>query len=134
MKKYLAIYSFLVIFTSLLQASVTPVNLTCENLKNPLVVDVLNPRLSWINNSGDDEKGQFQTAWEIRVASTPDLLRSGKADLWNSGKVTSGESTGIPYGGTPLASRKDCWWQVRVWDKKEKSLNGVSQHSGAWVC
>jgi alpha-L-rhamnosidase len=120
MKKKLSILSLLVIFTGLLQASVTPVSLTCENLKNPLVVDIPNPRLSWINIAGDNEKGQFQTAWEIRAASTPELLVSDKPDLWNSGKVISGESVNIPYAGKPLSSRKDCWWQVRVWDSKGK--------------
>jgi alpha-L-rhamnosidase len=120
MKKHLFLNSLLVIFTGLLQASVIPVNLTCENLKNPLVVDVPNPRLSWVNLSLDDERGELQTAWEIRAASTQDLLLSGKADLWNSGKVISGESVNNLYGGPPLPSRKDCWWQVRVWDRKGK--------------
>jgi alpha-L-rhamnosidase len=120
MKKHLSTYSLLVLFTGLLQASITPVKLTCENLKNPLVVDVLNPRLSWVNISNDNEKGQSQAAWEIRVASAKDKLLSGKADTWNSGKVISGESVNIQYGGSPLASRQDCWWQVRVWDRKGK--------------
>ena len=64
--------------------------------------------------------GQLQTAWEIRAASTKDKLLSGKADLWNSGKVISDESVNIIYGGSPLVSRQDCWWQVRVWDRKGK--------------
>ena len=120
MKKHLLICSLLVLFTGILQASITPVKLTCENLKNPLVVDVLKPRLSWVNISPYKEKGQFQTAWEIRAASTKDKLLSGKADLWNSGKVISDESVNIIYGGSPLVSRQDCWWQVRVWDRNGK--------------
>jgi alpha-L-rhamnosidase len=124
MKKHLLICTLLVSFTGLLQASVTPSRLTCENLNNPLVVDVLIPRLSWVNTSSDNERGEYQTAWEIRVASTKDRLLSGKADLWNSGKVKSCESVNIPYGGSPLVSRQDCWWQVRVWDRKG--------HMSAW--
>ncbi len=121
MKKHLSIYSLLVLFTGLLQASVTPVKLTCENLKDPLVVDILKPRLSWVNISPEKERGQIQTAWEIRVAGTREKLIAGKADLWNSGKVISDESINIQYDGSPLKSRQDCWWQVRVWDKNGKS-------------
>jgi alpha-L-rhamnosidase len=121
MKKHLSIYSLLVLFTGLLQASVTPVKLTCENLKDPLAVDILKPRLSWVNISPEKERGQCQTAFEIRVAGTREKLIAGKSDLWNSGKVISDESINIQYDGSPLKSRQDCWWQVRVWDKNGKS-------------
>ncbi|TFG44004.1 MAG: hypothetical protein E4H43_00980, partial [Bacteroidia bacterium] len=40
--------------------------------------------------------------------------------LWNSGKINSNESVNIPYEGKTLESRQDCWWQVRVWDRKGK--------------
>ena len=85
-----------------------------------MAVDVLKPRLSWINRASDDERGEMQTAWEIRVAGSKDKLLSGKPDLWNSGKMISSESINIEYGGKPLSSRLDCWWQVRVWDNKGK--------------
>ena len=103
-----------------LQAKIVPVQLTCEYLKNPQVIDVLNPRLSWINIADKGERGQFQTSWEIRVASTKELLLAGKADLWKSGKIESDESVNNRYRGKILTSRQDCWWQVRVWDKDKK--------------
>jgi alpha-L-rhamnosidase len=121
MKKHLSTYSLLVLITGLLQAAVTPVKLTCENLRDPLVVDIQKPRLSWINISPDSERGQVQTAFEIRVAGTREKLVAGKADLWNSGKVISDESINIQYDGSQLKSRQDCWWQVRVWDKNGKA-------------
>ena len=120
MKKHLSICSVLVLITGLIQAAINPVRLTCENLKDPIVVDVLKPRLSWVNISQENERGQLQTAWEIRVAGTREKLVAGKADLWNSGKVMSPESVNIPYGGSPLKSRQDCWWQVRIWDRNGK--------------
>ncbi len=120
MKKQIAIYFCLVIFTGKMHAAITPVKLTCENLQNPMVVDILKPRLSWINTVPENERGQSQTAWEIRIASTKENLLTGKADLWNSGKVKSNESVNIPYDGKLLTSRQDCWWQVRVWDRKGK--------------
>ena len=51
-----------------------PVQLTCEYLEDPAVVDLLHPRLSWINQSVEGERGQVQTAWQIRVASSKEKL------------------------------------------------------------
>jgi len=108
----------LALSASQIQAGIKPVRLTCEYLKNPPVIDVQNPRLSWINIADDNERGQVQTAWEIRVSESRDKLLSGDAGLWNSGKIISEASVNIPYNGITLKSRQDCWWQVRVWDRK----------------
>ena len=121
MKKTFLSSVCLVLWTGLLQAGLTPTKLTCEYLRNPLVVDVLKPRLSWINIADNQERGQAQSAWEIRVAGLKEKLIAGKADLWNSGKVISSESVNILYSGKPLTSRQDCWWQVRVWDRRGKA-------------
>ena len=117
MKKYLL---FLIFFTSLftkVEAKISPAKLRCEYLENPQVVDVQYPRLSWINIASEGDRGQIQTAWEIRVAGTKEILLNGQADLWNSSKVVSNQSTNIRYDGKTLLSRQDCWWQVRTWDK-----------------
>lgn len=101
----------------LVEAKITPTRLRCEYLENPQVIDVANPRLSWVNIADPGERDQAQTAMEIRVAGTKEKLTDGKADLWNSGKVISGKSQNIRYAGKPLLSRQDCWWQIRTWDK-----------------
>lgn len=120
MKKTVTIILLTVLSAGLLNASIRPVRLTCEYLSDPSAVDVLNPRLSWINVSDRKERGQLQTAWEIRVAGSLEKLLAGQPDLWESGKVMSGESGNNEYAGKPLRSRQDCWWQVRVWDRKGK--------------
>ena len=107
-------------------AGLSPTDLRCEYLNNPLAVDILQPRLSWINIAETGERGQYQAAWQIRVASEPGKLADGKAELWNSGKVESDPSTQVRYAGKTLISRQDCWWQVRVWDREGK----VSEWSG----
>lgn len=106
--------------TQLVFAGITPTRLQCEYLIDPMVIDVLNPRLSWVNIAEKGVRGQFQTAWEIKVATTKDKLLNGQGDLWNSGKVSSDQSVNIYYAGKPLVSRQDCWWQVRTWDKDGK--------------
>ena len=100
------------------KAQISPTALRCEYLENPSVVDVLNPRLSWVNVAKEGDRGQIQTAWEIRVASSRDKLLNNQSDLWSSGKVASNQSTNIYYNGKPLLSRQDCSWQVRTWDRK----------------
>jgi alpha-L-rhamnosidase len=119
MRKILMLSLFLLLHISL-QAIITPSRLTCEYLKDPQVVDVMNPKLSWINTDPEFIRNQSQTAYQIRVASSKDFLLADKSDLWNSGKVTSGESVNIIYKGKTPASGQACWWHVRVWDSKGK--------------
>jgi alpha-L-rhamnosidase len=111
------IFSTLYIFISVLISfgKIIPNKLTCEYLQNPSVVDVMQPRLAWINIADEGERGQTQTAWQIRVATSKSGLE--KPDLWDSGKVESVESNRIQYKGKQLISRTECFWQVRVWDK-----------------
>lgn len=120
MKKLIFPVFLLILFPGIISAIITPGNLTCENLHNPIAIDILNPKLSWINTAQNNEKGQMQTAWEIRVAGSRDKLLNGKADLWNSGRIISGESVNILYKGVTPVSGQDCWWQVRVWDRDGK--------------
>lgn len=89
--------------------------LRCEYRVNPLGIDVLKPRLSWVVESS--ERGRFQTAYQIIVSSTRLNLKNDIGDLWNSGKVESSETNQIEYDGVKLLSRMECWWKVRVWDK-----------------
>ncbi|WP_319500111.1 family 78 glycoside hydrolase catalytic domain [uncultured Draconibacterium sp.] len=116
-KLFLFLY-LLFCFTFISEAKIHPTQLTCEYLKNPSVVDVLQPRLAWINVADEGERGQVQTAFQIRVATTKNLLSN--PDLWNSKKVESMASTRVQYDGDKLVSRQDCWWQVRVWDKNDE--------------
>ena len=99
------------------RSGLVPVHLTCEYKDSPTAVDSPQPRLSWINELSDpDLKGQKQTAWQIRVASTRKGLK--KADLWDSGIRKGGQSFLIRYAGAELKTAQDCWWQVRVWDAR----------------
>ncbi len=96
-------------------AKISPEKLTCEYLQNPSVVDVTQPRLAWINIAEKGERGQMQTAWQIRVATSEKKLK--EADLWDSQKQSGAENNRVTYAGKSLKSRTECWWQVRVWDK-----------------
>jgi alpha-L-rhamnosidase len=92
--------------------------LRCEYLVNPLGIDVVLPRLSWVLQS--KERGQRQTAYRVLVASSPENLARDEGDLWDSGKIESDATIQIAYAGKPLASRTACHWKVQVWDKDGK--------------
>ena len=91
-------------------------DLKCEYRVNPLGLDTPQPRLSWRLESA--ERGQRQTAYQVLAASSPKLLADGKADLWDSGKVSSAESVHVAYGGQPLCTGQRVYWQVRAWDRE----------------
>jgi alpha-L-rhamnosidase len=76
--------------------------LTCEQRIDPLGIDVARPRLGW------RVMAARQTAYQVVVLGT-------KGELWNSGKVESGQSWMVPYGGKALESREVCRWKVKVW-------------------
>jgi alpha-L-rhamnosidase len=91
----------------------------CEGLINPLGIDVTAPRLSWTLESS--VRGQLQSAYQILVASTRELLQNDGGDLWNSGRVQSGQSIQVAYGGSALESGRQYFWKVRVWDREGKA-------------
>jgi alpha-L-rhamnosidase len=67
------------------QATLKVHHLLCEGLDNPLAIDNTNPHFSWQMLS--DKPNSYQTAYQVMVASSEALLKEGKADLWNTGKV-----------------------------------------------
>ncbi|MGD8777371.1 MAG: family 78 glycoside hydrolase catalytic domain [Ignavibacteria bacterium] len=94
--------------------NLNPVYLRCEYKVNP-VVNVFNPRLSWILES--EANGQVQTAYRILVASSLEKLKNNEGDLWDTQKVAGDKTYQIKYEGKPLNSRQECYWKVMSWDK-----------------
>lgn len=104
-----------VIASSTAHAKIQPTMLKCEYLVNPVGIDTTQPRLFWQMES--DQRGQKQTAYQIKVASSPTRLMFGIADLWDSGKVKSDQSIQVVYSGKERSSGQRAYWKVRVWDK-----------------
>jgi len=120
-----------VLLTSLIVTSLAhaaPVRLRCEAVQNPLGIDNPTPHLSW--QSDNTERNWNQSAYQILVASSADRLHRDSADLWDSGKVKSAESVGIPYSGPKLEARKRYYWAVRVWDAKGRA--SISSEIAWW--
>jgi len=98
---------------------VTISELRCEYLHNPLGIDQACPRLGWRLES--QQRNQKQTAYQIIVSDSEVSIDAGLGNLWDSGKVRSGRSQHITYGGEPLSARQRLYWRVRVWDQDDKS-------------
>jgi hypothetical protein len=92
--------------------------LRCEYRADPLGIDVTQPRLSWTIRSAT--RGEKQTAYELLVASSAEMLAKDQGDLWQTGKVASDQSIHVVYTGKPLESRAACHWKVRIWGKDGK--------------
>ena len=92
----------------------------CAGLENPAGTGPV-PDFSWILTSS--HRGQTQTAYQIVVGSDSDFAKSNPGTFWDSGKILSVESSWIQYNGSLLASSKEYFWRVRVWDDDGKPSN-----------
>ncbi len=111
MKKSFCFIFVLQLLSGILFAQVSLVNLLTENSINPVGLDIIQPRFTWL--LGSEKRNVSQSAYEIKVTH-------GKSDLWHTGKVMSSQSVHVAYGGSPLQSGTKYTWQVRVWDNEGK--------------
>ncbi len=99
------------------KSSAGPTGLQCDSLTLPLGIDDPAPTFSW--KLTDNNQGAEQTAYEITV--TADGPGRAKADVWDSGRVTSSATSEVRYRGPALAPSHRYYWQVRVWGRDGKS-------------
>lgn len=81
-----------------------------EDFTNPLGFHDPSPVFSWKLPDGTLR----QSAYQVTVTGTDD------GTLWDSGKMESGQSVWVPYGGPPLQSRQALRWTVKFWDESGK--------------
>src|SRR5688500_13834387 len=74
--------------------------LTVEYVINPIGINTDKPRFSWIPVSA--ERNQFQSAYEIIVSENEGDIKTNKGKQWSTGKITSGQTLHIVYGGEAL--------------------------------
>jgi alpha-L-rhamnosidase len=71
-----------------------------------------------LENSRRDE---LQSAYQVLVASSPEKLAHDTGDQWDSGKVTSDNSTQVIYAGAALESGRTYYWKVRTWNQQAQA-------------
>jgi alpha-L-rhamnosidase len=95
-----------------------PFKLRTDDLVTPLGLDNRTPRFAW--QLSDARWGARQTAYQIQVATRRELLLTAKPDAWDSGRIASGQSVGVVYGGTALTPTTRYYWRLLAWDQDGK--------------
>lgn len=105
------------LFPLILQAADTHsvYNLRCEQEENPLGIETLQPRFSWLIQA--QQRNFEQSAWQILVADSPEKLQIDNGNIWNSGKNKSSASVLVPFKGKGLEAGQVYYWKVKTWDK-----------------
>jgi alpha-L-rhamnosidase len=103
---------------ALAQLPPAPSGLLLERLSSPLGIEHPTPALSWIMNH--PEPDAYQTAYQIRVATSRATLEQDHVEVWDSGKVASSESSNARYAGPDLEANSVYFWRVRIWDQHDQ--------------
>ena len=119
MKNILTLLALFIQFSAFAQSALQVDKLTCENIVNPLGIDVRKPELAWTLVL--NERNQFQSAYEIIVSSDRSLADKLQGNFWSTGKVISNQQLHIEYSGTGLSPRTRYYWRVRVYNQEGKA-------------
>jgi alpha-L-rhamnosidase len=118
-KIILTVCSFFCCFAILFGEGETAVStIKCEYEVNPLGVENLHPRLSWLITS--KLRNQLQVAYQVLVATSPEKLLADKGDMWDSKKEKSDQSILVEYKGKPLQAGEKYYWKVKIWTSDGK--------------
>jgi len=108
-------------------------DLRIEHLVSPLGLDEPSPRFTW--KLASETRGERQSAYRIVVD------RSGET-VWDSGKVSSFDTTLVPYEGKPLEARSRYRVEIEAWNRdgsahaKTESFwetGTLGEWSGRWI-
>ncbi|MHC6591281.1 alpha-L-rhamnosidase [Arthrobacter sp. C152] len=92
-----------------------PTRLRAEHLPHAMGLTIREPRLSWTPPAGTTR----QTAYRVTAGNG-----------WDTGRVESAASSGIPYAGPALDSRSSFEWRVRTWNTAADGTETASGWSG----
>ncbi|NER17823.1 sulfatase-like hydrolase/transferase [Spongiivirga citrea] len=99
-----------------------PTDLTVELIREPsedVEIFDLKPEFGWTVPI----ESEFQSAYQILVASNKSIIEANNGDVWDSGRVGALSSTNIEYAGTPLEIGKTYFWKVRIWDEANRLVD-----------
>lgn len=97
------------------QNKTTVTSLRCEYSENPIGIDELHPRFTWILHS--EKKNIVQSDYQIQVATSPELLEKGTPDIWQSEKTVSDMQLASFIPSNKLKSFQKYYWNVKIWTK-----------------
>lgn len=90
-----------------------------------------NPVFGWVVNSMQNNTSQ--TASQILVASSREIINADSGDCWDSGKIPGSQSVNVSYAGKELKPNSVYFWKVKTWDNHgiESPYSGVQQFKTA---
>jgi alpha-L-rhamnosidase len=102
-----------------------PSGLMVEFIRKPGEVRILDskPEFSWIV----PDITYAQTAYQVLVSSSKELLSKDIGDFWNGIKTINSKSVEVEYSGEKLSENSTYFWKVRIWNDKGKpsSWSGI---------
>ena len=81
------------------------------------------PEYGWVISKG----AVLQSAYQILVATSKEIINNNNGDLWDSGQVKDNTSLNVEHNGGLLKEGETYFWKVRIWDKD----NRLSRYSGS---
>jgi alpha-L-rhamnosidase len=119
MRKYLLLLSVMILFPAANNREQdSPSGLMVEFIREPEKVKILDlkPEFSWIV----PPDANYQTGFQILVASSKEKIEINLGDIWDSNKIPGNRSTEIEFGGSDLTKESTFFWKVRIWNDKCK--------------
>lgn len=97
------------VITALEITDVQVTDLRCEYLRNPIGIDIKQPRFSW-HLFSKSLRSLRQDSYRVLIGD------HGIADgsVWDSTTVKSSVSSNVKYEGPPLRNGATYWWAIRV--------------------
>ncbi|WP_417955867.1 family 78 glycoside hydrolase catalytic domain [Flavobacterium sp. ZS1P14] len=106
--------------STLIHAQFHLTKLQTEYQETPLGIDIKKPVFSWQMKADAILRGLSQKAYRIQVIDESGLT------VWDSKKIMSGTSIGIPYNGEGLRATTRYTWSVSVWNQNDKEMAAES--------
>ena len=94
-------------------------SLSCENRSETTGASVIRSVFGW--EIASDERGAAQRACRVLVATAASLLEPGRADVWDSGRLTTSQSAFVAYGGKRLDPGRIYHWRVGAWGRRGRA-------------
>lgn len=121
--------------------SVRLTDLQSDHLETPIGIDNPAPRLSW--KMEDSRQGAKQTSYRVLVDKDSMKVVNGNADIWDTGKINSGDML-ITYAGKQLEPFIKYYWKVIGGDLENKEIASpvssfemgmmnIRNWQGAWI-
>ncbi|RIJ77549.1 hypothetical protein D1871_06555 [Nakamurella silvestris] len=95
-------------------SALAPTQLRVGGQAADALVGSTRPTFGWAPQ--DSGRAQSQTAYQLRLAEVPADHGQARTDVWDSGRISSADSTGVEYGGPALVADHTYEWSVRTWN------------------